>query len=315
MLNTQHFVWTEKYRPKKIQDTILPEELKKTFQSFVDNKNIPNLLLSGSAGIGKTTVALAMLDELQCDYLIINGSDEGKQIDTLRTTISNFASSVSFAEGRKYVILDEADHLGNTVQPALRHAFEKYAKNCGFILTCNFPKKIIEPLHSRCSVINFKISPAEKAKMAALFFKRVCEILEAENIKYNKKVVAELVQKYFPDWRRCLNELQRYSSNGIIDIGILSVDTDKNFKDLIEYMKTSNFTEMRKWVGSNSDIESSVLFRYFYDNASKIVEKQSIPTLIVTLAEYQYKHSMVADPEINIAAALTEIMFECKWVS
>lgn len=314
MLNTKHFIWTEKYRPHKISETILPEELKNTFQSFVDNKNVPNLLLSGAQGIGKTTVALAMLDELKCDYLLINGSDEGKQIDTLRTTISNFASSVSFAEGRKYVVLDEADHLGNTVQPALRHAFEKYAKNCGFILTCNFPKKIIEPLHSRCSVINFKIPNTEKAKMASLFFKRVCEVLEAENVEYDKKVVAELVQKYFPDWRRCLNELQRYSANGKIDVGIFSIDSEKTFKDLVGYMKDKNYTEMRKWVAANADIDASVLFRFFYDNATKYVAKETIPNLIVTLAEYQYKHSMVADPEINIAAALTEIMFECKWV-
>jgi len=304
------FLWVEAYRPRTIDSAILPSTLKATFQQFVDQKNVPNLLLTGRAGVGKTTVARAMLEELQCDYIIINGSMNGN-IDTLRNEIRDFASSVSFSGGRKYVILDEADYLNpNSTQPALRNFMEEYSKNCGFILTCNFKNRIIEPLHSRCSVIEFKIDKEDKPKMASQFYKRVCGILDSESVSYDQKAVVEVITKFFPDWRRVLNELQRYSATGKIDSGILVNFSEENLKRLVELLKVKNFTEVRKWVAENNDIDQTVFFRKLYDTASQYLKPNSIPQLVITLAEYQYKAAFVADHEINILACLTEIMAE-----
>ena len=304
------FLWVEAYRPRTIDSAILPSTLKTTFQQFVDQKNIPNLLLTGRAGIGKTTVARAMLEELQCDYIIINGSMNGN-IDTLRSEIKDFASSISFSGGRKYVILDEADYLNpNSTQPALRNFMEEYSRNCGFILTCNFKNKIIEPLHSRCSVVEFKIDKEDKPKMASLFYKRVCNILEQEGVNYDQKAVIEVITKFFPDWRRVLNELQRYSATGKIDSGILVNFSEENLKGLVELLKAKSFTEVRRWVAENNDIDQAVFFRKLYDTASQYLKTNSIPQLVITLADYQYKAAFVADHEINILACLTEIMAE-----
>ena len=309
----KEFLWVEKYRPKTVQDCVIPSNLKKAFQQFVDNKEVPNLLLCGTAGTGKTSVARAMLEEIGCDYIIINGSMNGN-IDTLRTDIKNFASTVSFTNSRKYVILDEADYLNaNSTQPALRNFMEEFSKNCGFILTCNLKNRIIEPLHSRCSVVEFKITKEEKPKIAACFFKRVCNVLKSENVEYEEKVVAEVVTKHFPDFRRVLNELQRYSAVGKIDSGILANQFDSNIKTLFSSMKSKNFKEVRSWVNENSDIDASTFFRAIYDNASEAVRPQSLPQLIVTLADYQYKNAFVADQEINIMACLIEIMSEAEF--
>jgi len=308
------FLWVEKYRPKTVGDTILPNSLKETFQQFVDNKNIPNLLLTGSAGVGKTTIAKAMLEELGCDYIVINGSDEGRSIDVLRNELRNFASSVSLAGGRKYVILDEADYLNaNSVQPALRNFMEEYSRNCGFILTCNFVNKIIQPLHSRCSVVEFKISNGDKPQMAKEFFVRVKGILDNENIQYEPKVVAEVIKKHFPDNRRVLNELQRYSATGTIDTGILATFTDSNMSVLIDALKNKEFSVVRKWVAQNVDGEVTPLFRKIYDTMSDFVAPQSVPQVVVTMADYQYKSAFVADQEINFMAFLTELMVEVEW--
>jgi DNA polymerase III delta prime subunit len=309
----EQFLWVEKYRPKTVAETILPAELKATFQQFVDQKQIPNLILSGSAGVGKTTIAKAMLEELECDYIVINGSMNGN-IDTLRNEINNFASTVSFSGGRKYVILDEADYLNaNSTQPALRNFMEEFSRNCGFILTCNFKNRIIDPLHSRCSVVEFKISKKDMAKLAAEFMQRACDILQKENVDYDKKVVAEVIMKHFPDWRRVLNELQRYSATGKIDSGILVDLDDASFKQLIKYIKEKNFTEMRKWVGQNIDSDSSTLFRKFYDDASSLLKKDSIPPLVVLIARYQYQAAFVADHEINFMSFLTEVAAELEF--
>lgn len=304
------FLWVEKYRPKLIADAILPPSLKQTFQQFVDQQNIPNLLLCGRAGVGKTTVARAMLEEIGADYLIINGSMNGN-IDTLRNDIRQFASSVSFYGGRKYVILDEADYLNpNSTQPALRNFMEEFSKNCGFILTANFSNRIIDPLHSRCSVVEFKIDKDDKPKMASLLFKRAQQILESEGVEFDPKAVVEVVKKFFPDFRRVLNELQRYSATGKIDSGILVNFTDDKLKGLIELVKQKNFTEIRKWVGENPDIDTTTFFRKLYDTASDYMKPSSIPQLVLILAGYQYKAAFVADQEINILACLTEIMVE-----
>lgn len=307
------FLWVEKYRPRKIADTILPAELKATFQKFVDEANVPNLLLTGSAGVGKTTVARAMLEEIGSDYIVINGSLNGN-IDTLRNDIMNFASAVSLAGGRKYVILDEADYLNpNSTQPALRNFMEEYSKNCGFILTCNFKNRIIDPLHSRCGVVEFKVPSQEKPKLAAAFYRRVLDILSKEQIEADGKVVAELITRHFPDWRRVLNELQRYSATGKIDTGILSDFSDESFHNLIEMMKSKNYTGVRKWVAENSDIEYNVLYRKFFDMANTLVTSSSVPQLVVILADYQYKVAFVADHEIHNAACMAEIMVSVEW--
>ncbi|NDG33009.1 AAA family ATPase, partial [bacterium] len=267
----EEFLWVEAYRPKTIADTILPKQLKTTFQKFVEDSNIPNLLFTGRAGVGKTTVARAILEQLDCDYIVINGSLHGN-IDTLRNDILAFASTVSFSGGRKYVILDEADYLNpNSTQPALRNFMEEYSKNCGFILTCNFKNKLIEPLWSRCSVIDFKIPKEERPNLASQFFRRICTILDKEKVSYVDKVVAEVVQRFFPDFRRTLNELQRYAATGSIDTGILTNFSEESFKVLIEHMKKKDFTNVRKWVGENNDIEPVVLFRKLYDSASTML--------------------------------------------
>lgn len=307
-------LWVEKYRPRTVADTILPKKLKETFQSFVKNKSIPNLILSGGAGVGKTTIARAMLEELGCDYIIINGSMNGN-IDTLRTEIQQFASTVSLMGGRKYVILDEADYLNaNSTQPALRNFMEEFSKNCGFILTCNFKNRIITPLHSRCSVIDFKLVNGDKPKMAAEFFSRVKNILNTENIEYDDKVLVEVINKYFPDNRRILNELQRYSATGKIDIGILANLGEESVKSLISYMKDKNFTEVRKWVTFNLDNDTSAIFRNLYNIASEYLNSPSdVAQLILILADYQYKAAFVADPEINLTACFCEIMQNCKF--
>lgn len=308
------FLFVEKYRPKTIEETILPVELKTTFQQFVDQKNIPNLILSGSAGVGKTTVARAMLEELGCDYIVINGSMNGN-IDTLRVEILNFASSVSLSGGRKYVILDEADYLNaNSTQPALRNFMEEFSRNCGFILTCNFKNRIIEPLHSRCSVIDFKISKADMAKLAMQFMKRVENILSLEKVEYDKAVVAQLIQKYFPDWRRVLNELQRYSATGKIDSGILANLQQSSIKSLAKLMKEKNFSEIRKWTKNNIDTDVNVLYNEFYETASEYFTPRCIPALVILLAKYQYQNSFSANVEINFTAFLVEVMLEMEFV-
>ena len=310
---SEEFLFVEKYRPKTVEDCILPENLKTTFQEFVNQKNVPNLLLSGTPGCGKTTVAKAMLEQLECDYIVINGSMNGN-IDTLRNEIKNYASAVSFSGGRKYVILDEADYLNpNSTQPALRNFMEEFSKNCGFIMTCNFKNRIIDPLHSRCSVIDFKIKKSDLPGLAAQFLKRVCTILDLEKIKYDKKVVASLITQYYPDWRRVLNELQRYSVTGKIDEGILVQFSDTNFKLLLDSMKKGDFPAVRKWVGENSDTDSDVLFKELYENAYDVIVPTSIPDLILILAKYQYQHCFVANPEINMTAAFLEIMSTCTF--
>jgi DNA polymerase III delta prime subunit len=308
------FLWVEKYRPHKIEDCILPESLKTTFSEFVKQGNIPNLLLTGSQGTGKTTVARAMCEELGLDYIEINGSMNGG-IDTLRTEIKNFASTISFTGTRKMVILDEADYLNaQSTQPALRNFMEEFSKNCGFILTCNFKNRIIEPLHSRCSIIEFKIPSSQKPKLASQFHKRACGILEQEGIEFDKAVVAEVVTKHFPDWRRVLNELQRYSVTGKIDSGILSNLGEENFKGLVDLLKNKRFNDMRKWVAENLDTEPTAFFRKFYDLSSTYMKPNSIPQLILLLGRYQYQSAFVADQEINTVAFLTEVMVDAEWV-
>ena len=309
------FVWCQKYRPQTIDDCILPKSLKETFKDFIANGDIPNLLFSGSAGTGKTTVARALCEELGCDYIIINGSESGN-IDTLRNDIRNFASGVSFTNTgkRKIVILDEADYLNpSSTQPALRGFIEEFSQNCGFILTCNFKNRIIEPIHSRCSVIDFRFSKQDSPKLALQFLKRTIEILEKENVKYSEKVLVELIMKHFPDFRRILNELQRYSVSGEIDAGILTNISDKSIKDLMVFLKEKNWKDMRKWVVHNLDSDPSRIFRLIYDGLFGSVKPQSVPKAVLTLADYQYKAAFVADAEINLVACLTELMVELEY--
>ena len=303
----EQFLWTEKYRPQTVGDCILPERLKVPFQEYVNQKQIPNLLLTGGAGVGKTTIAKAMCNEIGCDYLVINGSDESG-IDVFRTKIKNYASSMSFSGGRKVIIIDEADYLNpNSTQPALRNAIEEFAGNCSFIFTCNFKNRIIEPLHSRCAVIEFGMKNGEKAKMAGSFFKRIQSILETEKVEYDDKVIAELVKKHFPDFRRVINELQRYSQLGKIDVGILSQIGDVSISQIVKHMKDKDFTSVRKWAAT-TEIDSTTLFRKLYDSLYDILKPSSIPGVVIVLADYQYKQAFVADQEINIVACLTEIM-------
>ena len=310
---SNQYLWVEKYRPQTIDECILPDSMKKTFKEFINSGELPNFLFCGGAGVGKTTVAKALCNEIGAEYLFINGSEESG-IDILRHKIKNFASSVSLTDAKKVVILDEADYLNaNSTQPALRGFIEEFSNNCRFIFTCNFKNRIIEPLHSRCAVIEFKIDNSEKPKIAAGFYRRVMDILSQEKVQADSKVVAELITKYFPDYRRILNELQRYSVSGTIDSGILVNLGDESYVELIKYMKAKNFTEARKWVGKNSDIESTELFRKLYDKAIDIVEQASIPQLVLILAEYQYKAAFVADREINTMAALTECMAQLKF--
>ena len=308
----QEYLWVEKYRPQKIDDCVLPKNLKETFKQFVQTGELPNFLFCGTAGVGKTTVAKALCNEIGAEYLLINGSEESG-IDVLRTKIKSFASTVSLTDSKKVIILDEADYLNpNSTQPALRAFIEEFSNNCRFIFTCNYKNRIIDPLHSRCSVIDFKIENAEKQQIAASFFKRVMNILTQENIVADQKVVAELVTKHFPDWRRVLNELQRYSVSGKIDSGILLNVTEESFKQLITNLKDKNYTEVRKWVAKNGDSDTINIFRQLYDTSSVNMEAASIPQLVLILADYQYKAAFVADHEVNLMAALTEIMAQCK---
>ena len=310
------FLWVEKYRPKRIEDCILTEDLKNTFTQFLKQKEIPNLLLSGTAGTGKTTVARALCEELGCDYIIINGSDEGRQIDTLRHKIKNFASTVSLTEqsNHKVVIIDEADYMNaDSVQPALRNFIETFYKNCRFIFTCNYKNKIIPALHSRCTVIDFAIKNGQKVKTAKQLLERLGNILKDENIEFDKKVLAELIQKYYPDFRRTINELQRYSVRGKIDSGILFSISEANTKEVISILKEKRFNDMRKWVIQNLDKEPSSLYTSIYDMLYTSLDSKSIPQAILIIAGYQYKSAFVADQEINMVACLTEIMANCKF--
>ena len=308
----EHLLWTEKYRPQAVGDCILPDRLKKPFQEYVDQSNIPNLLLSGGAGVGKTTIAKAMCNEIGCDSLVINGSDESG-IDTFRVKIKNYASSVSLAGGRKVIIIDEADYLNpNSTQPALRNAIEEFAGNCSFIFTCNFKNRIIDPLHSRCAVVDFTLRNGEKAKMASSFMKRITKILMDESVEYDDKVIVELIKKHFPDFRRVINELQRYSQFGKIDVGILSQLGDVPIEKIVSHIKDKNFGEVRKWVATN-DVDSNTLFRKLYDALYEKLKPHSIPKAVLILADYQYKAAFVADQEINTVACLTELMVECDF--
>ena len=309
-------LWVEKYRPRKIEDCILTNELKETFKQFINQKELPNLLLSGTAGTGKTTVARALCEELGVDYIIINGSDEGRQIDTLRHKIKNFASTVSLTEtaSHKVVILDEADYMNpESVQPALRNFIETFYKNCRFIFTCNYKNKILPALHSRCTVIDFAITNGDKIKIMTQLMNRLCGILTEEVIEFDKKVIAELIQKYFPDFRRTINELQRYSVRGKIDSGILFSLTEADTKQLIAILKEKRFNDMRKWVINNLDKEPSSLFSNVYEILYKHLQPQSIPQAVLVIAGYQYKAAFVADQEINMVACLTEVMANCKF--
>ena len=307
----EEFLFVEKYRPKTVAECCLPPDLKKQFQAFVDNHEIPNMMLCGGPGMGKTTVARAMLEEIGADYIVINGSLEGN-IDTLRNEIKEFASSVSFTEGRKYVILDEADHLSQFMQPALRGFIEEYSANCGFILTCNFKNKIIEPLHSRCPPIEFKFSKDDTIHIAASILKRIFSILDKENITYNKSVVAEVVKKNMPDWRRTINELQRYGQSGSIDTGILCDLGDEKLDQLIEILKDKRWTDMRKWVGENAEDFAS-LTRHLYDKSFSLFKAHYIPELVILIAKYQYQSAFVIDEEINTVAFLSEVMVNAEY--
>lgn len=314
MMNSlaEEMLWSQKYRPQRVSDTILPEKTKKAFQKFVDDKNVPNLLLSGSPGTGKTTAAVAMLKELGCDYILINGSLNGG-IDTLRYEIANFASSVSFTGGRKYVIIDEADHLTPATQKAFRSFVEEFSKNCGFIFTCNYKDRIIDPLQSRFPLIDFTVNKAERPKIAAKFFKRVLTILDEEGVEYDQRVIAKVIEKYFPDFRRVLNELQNYASAGKIDEGIFVNFKQESIDKLFTYLEDKNFTEMRKWVADNTDQDIGDLYRRLYDTGLNKVSMSAIPEFVVTLAKYQYQNGFVPDRELNLVACLTEIMATCEF--
>jgi DNA polymerase III delta prime subunit len=309
------FIWVEKYRPKTIDECILPQGIKKTFQDFLTAGEIPNMLLSGPPGIGKTTVAKALCNQLGADYYVINGSDEGRFLDTVRNNAKNFASTVSLTSESKHkvIIIDEADNTTSDVQLLLRASIEEFSKNCRFIFTCNYKNKIIEPLHSRCSVVDFSIHKRDKPAIATQFFSRLTNILEQEKIEADKKVVAQLINNHFPDWRRVLNECQRYSVSGKIDSGILAVFSDVAVNDLIKSLKQKNFSEVRKWVVSNLDNDTSMLLRRIYDSLYDSLEHSSIPAAVLIIAKYQYQIAFVADQEINLLAALTEIMVECEF--
>jgi DNA polymerase III delta prime subunit len=309
----QHLLWTEAHRPKTIEECILPERLKKPFQEYVNSEKIPHLLLSGGAGVGKTTVAKAMCNQIGADYIMINGSDESG-IDVFRTKIKDFASSMSFTGGRKVIIIDEADYLNpNSTQPALRNAMEEFASNCSFIFTCNFKNRIIDPLHSRCAVVDFTLKNDEKTKMAAQFFKRIQSILQSENVEYEDKVIAELIKKHFPDFRRILNELQRYSQFGKIDVGILAQIGDISIAEITKHLKNKDFGAIRKWVAT-ADFDAATLYRKLYDSLYEVLQPQSIPQAVIILADYQYKQAFVADAEINTVACLTELMVSVEFV-
>ena len=306
-------LWVEKYRPRTVQECILPDDLKNTFQEYVDRKEIPNLLLCGTAGVGKTTIAKALCEEVGCDYLMINGSDESG-IDTFRSKIKNYASTMSFGGTKKVIIIDEADYLNpNSTQPAMRNAMEEFAHNCTFIMTCNYKNRIIEPLHSRCAVIEFKLRKEDRTRMAKKFMDRLVDILTKESVPFKAGVVAEVIMKYFPDYRRVLNEIQRYSVSGNIDEGILQNVADVSINQLVKALREKNFGEVRKWAAENGYDDSARIFRKIYDSSYEILNKNSIPQAVVILAKYQYQSAFVADQELNLVACLTELMVECEF--
>lgn len=306
------FLWSQKYRPKTVAECILPDRIKAVFQQYVDTKNIPNLMLTGSAGVGKTTVAMAMCDEIGVNHLFINSSEE-RGIDVLRTKIKSYASTISLTGGRKVIILDEADYLTPEAQAGLRGAIEEFSDNCTFIFTCNFKSRLIEALHSRCSVIDFSLKNEEKPRMAAQLFSRLSVILNKESIEYDKQVLIKIVEKHFPDYRRTLNELQRYSSSGSIDAGTLAQISDvRKINELVSHLKDKNFGEMRKWVVANSDADPSRIYRKIYDSLYEYFKPDSIPQAVLIISKYQYQSAFVADQEINLVACLTEIMIDCE---
>ena len=308
-------LWVEKYRPKLVDQCVLPNNTQKVFSEIVEKGEIPNLLLTGSPGIGKTTIAKALCNQLECDWLMINGSDEGRMIDTLRTTITNFASTVSLSGGKKVLIIDEADYMNpESVQPAMRGSIEQFAQNCRFIFTCNFKNRIIPALHSRCSVVDFKIKKDDKPLLAQKFLKITSDILDKESVKYKPDVIAQLIMKHFPDFRRVLNELQKHAVGGTIDEDILTQASEENLKELFVALKKKDFNTMRKWVAENIDNDHVRLYRQIYDSLYSKFAKPSIPQAVLTIAEYSYKAAFVADQEVNMVACLTELMMECEFV-
>ena len=308
------FLWVEKYRPKTIDDCILSDTIKGTLNDLVKEERVPNLMFTGPAGVGKTTVARAICDMTNSDYIIINGSDEGRMIDTLRTKMTQFCSTISLQGGRKVVIIDEADYMNpDSVQPAMRGFIEKFAENCSFIFTCNFKNRIIEPIHSRCAVVDFTLKKDEKPEIASQFLIRCGNILSEENIEHDKRVVIELINKHFPDFRRVINELQRYSTSGTIDSGILANIGEINLNELVVALREKNFPKMRQWVTSNVDNDPASVYRKIYDKLYEVVDKNSIPQAVLIIADYQYKSAFVADQEINLVACLIELMAECEF--
>lgn len=309
----EEFLWVEKYRPRKVSECILPERIKTVFQEYVNKKTIPNLMLTGPAGVGKTTVAIAMCNEIGLNYLFINSSDD-RGIRTLGDKIKAYASTLSIiGDGRKVIILDEADYITPEAQASLRGIIEEFSAHCTFIFTCNFKSRIIDAIHSRCSVIDFSLHNGERPKMASSFFKRLGEILAKENVQYEKAALVKIVEKFFPDYRRTLNELQRYANIGSIDAGVIAQISDlRNLSELVSHIKNKHFTEMRKWVVMNSDIDPSQIFRKIYDSLYEYFKPESIPQAVVILGKYQYQSAFVADQEINTVAMLTEIMHSCE---
>ena len=314
-MKTDDFLFVNKYAPKNVEECILPEEVKNTFINYRDTKRIPNLILYGTSGVGKTSVILALANELKMDFMKINGSNEGRSIDTVRNKINSYASTISLSNsGKKILLIDEADNLTFDAQKALLGIIEETQKNCVYVFTCNYVNKLLPAIHSRTSSIQFKIPTKEKPKLAAEFFQRLIDILEGENISYEKNVLIELVQKYFPDFRRTLNELQRYTSSGQLEISALSATINSNISQLLSYMKEYNFKEVRKWSALNCNDDMGIIFRQLYDELPKVLIPNTIPSSIILLADYQYKSNFVCDQEINLVACLTEIMGECKFI-